>query len=165
MKHALKVKMTSLVSNTGSRHFDAKWNRVVRNLATIASTALLAAACSTYAADRYSISMDSQTELKQVAAVSQGQGIAVDQFTASKPGQVEITCRAVGPIKTPDGETFEAFIREALIDQLQLADLYLPEASLAFGQVWSDRCEVGDHRADGLGSNSRSRAYRAVRRA
>ena len=97
---------------------NVRCNHAVRNLAVIPLVAILSAGCSTYAADRYAISMDSQTELKQIAVSSQGQGISVDKFTATEPGQTEIACRAVGPIKTPDGETFEAFIREALIDQL-----------------------------------------------
>jgi hypothetical protein len=37
-------------------------------------------------------------------------------------------CRAVGPIKTPDGEPFEEFIRKALVDELKLSELYAPSA-------------------------------------
>jgi hypothetical protein len=37
-------------------------------------------------------------------------------------------CRGVGPIRTPDGESFEAFIRKALIDELQVAEVYAPTA-------------------------------------
>lgn len=133
MKQILNIPATSRTLNVRNGRFDASWGRAVRNMAAIAFAALLAAGCSTYAADRYAISMDSQTELKQIATSSQGQGIAVDNFTASEPGQTEIACRAVGPIKTPDGETFEAFIREALIDQLQLAEFYSPQAPLRLG--------------------------------
>jgi len=71
--------------------------------------------------------------LKQVAATSQGQEVTVDDFTASEPGQTEIGCRAVGPIKTPDGETFEKFVQDALIDQLQLAELYSPQSDSRIG--------------------------------
>ena len=90
---------------------------------------LIATGCSTYASDRYSVSMDSHEELKQIAASLQGDGLSVGSFTATEPGRIQIGCRAVGPIKTPDGETFEEFIREALIDQLQLADLYAPKST------------------------------------
>jgi hypothetical protein len=50
--------------------------------------------------------------------------VRVGDFTAAQPGRTEITCRAVGPIKTPYGESFEAFIRKALIDELRIAEIY-----------------------------------------
>jgi len=133
MKQILNILAASRTLNVRNGRFDTSWGHAMRNIAAIASAALLSAGCSTYAADRYAISMDSQTELKQIAVSSQGQGISVDKFTATEPGQTEIACRAVGPIKTPDGETFEAFIREALVDQLQLAELYSPEAPRRVG--------------------------------
>ena len=82
--------------------------------------ALFVSGCSTYAANRYSISVDNMTSLKKMT----GEQLNVGQFTASKPGLKEIMCRGVGPIKTPDGETFENYIREAFIDELKLAELY-----------------------------------------
>jgi hypothetical protein len=60
--------------------------------------------CSTYAAFRYSISADTVATLRGL----RGQSVRVGDFTAAQPGRTEITCRAVGPIKTPDGESFEA---------------------------------------------------------
>jgi hypothetical protein len=39
-------------------------------------------------------------------------------------------CRGVGPIKTPDGEPFEAYIRKALVDELKIAELYGESASV-----------------------------------
>jgi hypothetical protein len=82
--------------------------------------ALFISGCSTYAANRYSISVDNLTELKTLTGVQ----INVGQFTATKPGLTEIMCRGVGPIKSPDGETFENYIRKAFIDELKLAELY-----------------------------------------
>ena len=62
-------------------------------------------------------------ELTEVDEMSQTVIGFVD--TASyKPGITEIKCRCVGPIKTPDGNTFADFIKEALIDELQIAELY-----------------------------------------
>ena len=118
-------------SRVEGRSTSAQGYRATRNIVVIALAGFLAAGCSTYAADRYAVSMDTQTELKQIAAMSPGKLVAVDQFTAAVPGKTEITCRAVGPIKTPDGETFEAFIRKALIDQLRLAELYSPDAPVS----------------------------------
>ena len=53
-----------------------------------------------------------------------GQAVNVGQFTAAKPDRTEITCRAVGPTKTPDGESFEEYIRKAFIADLDIAEVY-----------------------------------------
>ena len=50
--------------------------------------------------------------------------VNVGPFTAGKPGRSEITCRAVGPTKTPDGEPFEEYIRKAFIADLSIAEVY-----------------------------------------
>jgi len=54
----------------------------------------------------------------------EGKPINVGAFTSTNQGQSEIACRAVGPIKTPDGEPFSEFIRKALIDELKMANVY-----------------------------------------
>jgi hypothetical protein len=82
------------------------------------------AGCSTYTATRYSISADTVTALRAFRP----QKVNVGAFTAAEPGRSEIMCRAVGPIRTPDGEAFEAFIRKALVDELQVAEVYAPTA-------------------------------------
>src|SRR6266446_5203911 len=76
--------------------------------------------CSTYAASRYTTSVDTVTALRGF----RGTSVAVAPFTSAKPGETEITCRAVGPIKTPDGEPFEQFVRKALIDEMKMAEIY-----------------------------------------
>jgi hypothetical protein len=53
-----------------------------------------------------------------------GKTINVGEFTSSKGEIREITCRITGTIKTPDGETFTNYIRKALIDELQMGNLY-----------------------------------------
>lgn len=90
----------------------------------------LLAGCSTYSVDRYAVSVDAQEQLLAAAHSNSNQKVAVDSFTATTPSQTEIGCRAVGPIKTPDGNTFEEYIRKALIDQLKLAQMYLSDASI-----------------------------------
>jgi hypothetical protein len=80
--------------------------------------------CSTYAVPRYSISVDNVTLLKGL----DGKTLNVGDFTSSQPGQNEITCRAAGPIKTPDGETFSDYIRKAFINDLKIANVFLPNA-------------------------------------
>ena len=96
--------------------------------------------CSTYAIDRYAISADSVIVLRSY----KDQKINVGEFTSTIPGLNHIDCRAVGPIKTPDGEPFSDFIRDALIDELQIAELKLSfdpinvprDQFLVAGQAW-----------------------------
>jgi hypothetical protein len=99
--------------------------------------------CSTYAASRYSISADTVSTLRAF----RGHTVKVGPFTAAKPGRTEITCRAVGPIKTPDGEAFEEFVRKALIDELTISEVYAPDAPVTltgrldeidFSSGWTD---------------------------
>jgi hypothetical protein len=76
--------------------------------------------CSTYAAQRYSIAPNNIAALRTF----RGQAVNVGPFTAAEPGRSEITCRAVGPTKTPDGEPFEEYIRKAFIADLSIAEIY-----------------------------------------
>lgn len=78
------------------------------------------AGCSTYSGSRYSISVDNIMELKSLGANK----ISVKKFTSSKPGLNKLMCRAVGPIPTPDGESFAEYIRKALIDEIKMAGLF-----------------------------------------
>ena len=91
---------------------------------TIMVVIIAMSGCSTYAVNRYSISVDNVTALKTLNGVK----LNVGTFTSSKPGQIEIMCRGVGPIKTPDGQTFENFIRKALEDELKIAEVYSSSA-------------------------------------
>jgi hypothetical protein len=76
--------------------------------------------CSTYAAQRYSISADNVMALRSL----NGQTVNVGPFSSAQPAATEIGCRAVGPIKTPDGETFAEYVRKAFIDELKIANAY-----------------------------------------
>lgn len=80
----------------------------------------LASGCSTYAVSRYSNSADNVVAIRAL----KGKIVNVGPFTATKAGQREIMCRGVGPIKTPDGETYEEFIQKALAAELKLAEVY-----------------------------------------
>ncbi len=84
---------------------------------------IILSGCSTYAVNRYSISVDNVSVLKTLNGT-----INVGTFTSSEPSQTEIMCRGVGPIKTPDGQTFEDFIKKALIDELKIAEVYSSSA-------------------------------------
>ena len=93
----------------------------------------VAGGCSTYAADRYSVSPDNVAAVKQAVAAKPGTKIAVSPFTAAEPGHTEFDCRLVGPVKTPDGQSFEAYIRKALVDELQIADAYSENGGATMG--------------------------------
>jgi hypothetical protein len=92
----------------------------------VLAVAIALAGCSTYAAQRYSIAPGNVAVLRAF----RGQGVNVGQFTAAKPGRTEMTCRAVGPTKTPDSEPFEEYIRKAFIADLDIAEVYSAAATV-----------------------------------
>ncbi len=96
-----------------------------KKLALIAlASCVVISGCSTYATNRYSISADNVSTLRTVVKDK----LAVGEFTATKPGKSSIMCRGVGPIKTPDGEPFEDFVRSALISEMKIAEVYAASA-------------------------------------
>lgn len=108
---------------------DHKWGikRMKLVFALLATAAL--AGCSTYAVPRYSISADNVTALKAVAV----NGISVGAFSQApiaNQSPNEIMCRGVGPIKTPDGEPFAEFVKNALVSELKIAGVYAPTAPI-----------------------------------
>jgi len=50
--------------------------------------------------------------------------IAVNKFTAAKPGIKSLTCRAAGNVSTPQDTPFEDYIQAAFIQELKMAGLY-----------------------------------------
>jgi hypothetical protein len=94
-------------------------------LAVICASAAMTG-CSTYSASRYSISADNIEALRSLS----GKTINVGAFTSTTPGQTEIMCRGVGPIKTPDGEPFSDFVRKALVDEMRMANTYSANAPI-----------------------------------
>jgi hypothetical protein len=95
-------------------------------LLVVVAVIVLSPGCSTYAASRYSISADNVRTLRTF----KGQSVNVGAFSAATPGQTEIMCRGVGPIKTPDGEAFEHFMRKAFVDELTIAEIYSSDAPI-----------------------------------
>ena len=87
---------------------------------TLVSLTVLFSGCSPYSASRYSINSDNVVAMRTL----NGKMINVGSFSATKPGEKEIMCRGVGPIKTPDGEPFSEFVRKAFLDELKIASVY-----------------------------------------
>jgi hypothetical protein len=97
----------------------------MRTIVAVMLTVTMLTGCSTYAASRYSISADNVRTLREY----RGQTVNVGAFTAAE-SETEIMCRGVGPIKTPDGESFELFVRKAFIDELTIAEVFSPNAPI-----------------------------------
>src|SRR5262249_55403349 len=91
----------------------------------VLATAL--AGCSTYRASPYVVSADTVQMLRAYRGTTT---VAVAPFTTTMTGQRELKCREKGPFTTPDGETFEEFIRQAFVAELTKAGLYAPVAPI-----------------------------------
>ena len=76
--------------------------------------------CSTYAGDRYSISANNVVALRPYSANEVGVG----EFTSSHPSFSSLGCWGVMRVKTPDGETLQNYIRNALVSELKIAEAY-----------------------------------------
>jgi hypothetical protein len=80
--------------------------------------------CSTYAVQRYSVKADNVVAYRET-----NKKYNVAPFTASTPELKEIMCRGVGPIKTPDNQTFAAYIAGAVTDELKMAGAFDAKSS------------------------------------
>lgn len=82
------------------------------------------AACSKYAADRYSVSADNVVAIR---ALNAGK-VSVGPFESFDPALTEIPCRGFAPIRAPSNEHFAEYIRQALASELKIADAYATDA-------------------------------------
>ncbi len=98
----------------------------MKKIVAACSLLILASGCSTYSASRYAISTDNVVALRSL----NGKAINVGAFSATQPQQSDIMCRGVGPIKTPDGETFAEYVRKALVDELKMSNTFSSSAPL-----------------------------------
>jgi len=85
-----------------------------------ACVALALTGCANYAVPRYAVNIDNVDALRQI----QAQPVNIGPFSGAEGGRVEMTCRGNGVVKTTDGETFAAYVRKALTDELKLAQAY-----------------------------------------
>jgi len=93
-------------------------------LISIAAIMLLfVSGCSTYNAPRYGVSTSNVLMLKKVNEKANAQ-VKVNEFTAVGDLKQEIMCRAAGPVRANPGTSYQKYIRDALQDELLLADMY-----------------------------------------
>jgi hypothetical protein len=93
----------------------------------IAALALISmSGCSTYAVQRYSVKADNV-----VAYRATNKKFSVGTFTSKEAGQKEIMCRGVGPIKTPDNQSFADYIAGAITDELKMAGAFDAKAPVS----------------------------------
>ncbi len=93
---------------------------MLKKIALASLVAMTVSGCSTYSVNRYAVSVDNISALKNIKDTK----INIGEFNAAGESKTSIMCRGVGPIKTPDGQSFEGFIRKALVDELTMAEIH-----------------------------------------
>ena len=91
---------------------------MARHLIVLLLVVFVTSACSSYTIPRYGLSAENVTGLRRLS-----QKVNVGRFTATPPGRTEISCRARGPVRTPDGRPFEDYIQRALTEEFKVADM------------------------------------------
>jgi hypothetical protein len=99
---------------------------MLKKIGLVSLVLLGVSGCSTYSVNRYAVSVDNISSLKNMA----DSNINVGEFSTAGESQTSIMCRGVGPIKTPDGKSFEGFIRKAFIDELKMAEAFDADAPI-----------------------------------
>ncbi len=74
----------------------------------------------------YNVSADNVQKLRDYKELK----LDVSSFTATKAGESSILCRLAETVSTPKGESFEEYIKEALISELKMAGTYDKNSTL-----------------------------------
>ena len=101
-------------------------------LATALSIPLISG-CSTMTPARYAVSADANQTLDQY------EGTRVRVSSLSMPGDADVNCRLMGPIKAGDNMTIAEFVADAFNSEFKFADLYSTEGTELSGSM--DRIE------------------------
>ena len=99
---------------------------IPRTLAIVLAM-ILTGCAPTYRPQPYAVSVETIQALRAYRGQTT---VAVGIFTATQPGRDAITCRAAGPVRTPTSVPFEAFIRQAFIDELTIAEVFASPAAV-----------------------------------
>lgn len=93
------------------------------NVNVMVLVATLAISGCAYNISPYGVSADNVNTMR--STLSPGtHTVGIERFTSAEPGKNSITCRAAGPVSTPNGKPFETYIEEAFVTELKLAGLY-----------------------------------------
>jgi hypothetical protein len=103
----------------------------------ILAAVLLLAGCETFSIHNYSLSNKNTDAIISAMNTGRVSSIAVGEFSASSPGQFELSCGTNKQIRTPQHIPFEKYVREALIAELKKADAY------SLDQIEADRVITG----------------------
>lgn len=102
----------------------------MKTLILSVSMAFVISGCTTMTSPRYSISADTVEAIKN----SLTNQVSVGSFSGSY--EYDPMCRGVGNIQPPDGMTFEAYIRKAMVDELKIAGAYAEKSDVVLsGEV------------------------------
>jgi len=101
--------------------------RLSRTFMLLLLCSVFSGGCSSYRVSPYGLSADNVVRLKTFA---QGKNvkIAVAAFSSTEANK-GLTCRAAGNIRLPEGVTYSSYLRDSLIAELKLADLYSEASS------------------------------------
>lgn len=95
----------------------------MREIVVVFFAVLLAGCANT--TQRYGVSTENNQILKGIETPRQ---IKVGAFTTSGPNKATIDCRNMYPLTVP-ASSYEAYIREALVDELKLSGIYSETAN------------------------------------
>ena len=88
-----------------------------------------AGGCVNYQASQYGVSSENVKSLRGLAQTSTIK-LNVGDFSSYQLGRNAIDCHFTGPVVTPNQEPFEAYIRNALINELRAAGLFSEHANI-----------------------------------
>ena len=90
----------------------------IKNITLVALVVCLSA-CQSYTAQTYSISPDTVRSVKNLKL---NETVGVGEVMA--PADVDLTCRAMGPIALPNKLTLSTYVKKAMEDELKIGDAF-----------------------------------------
>lgn len=90
---------------------------------------LLIEGCASYAIRDHKASVETVNNIKEKFQKS-GVKINIGSFVSSKPDIYDIECRLSGPIKPPNGISFNAYIIDALKQDMNFAGIYSEDSTI-----------------------------------
>ncbi len=86
---------------------------------TIIISVFILSACQSYTAPTYSISPDTVRSVKNLKL---NESVGIQDVIVQT--NIDLNCRAMGPISLPNRLTFSAYVKKAMEDELKIGDAY-----------------------------------------